>query len=205
MSRDREIGFVAPEDWDEYRLCKRQLSWYRISPFRHQVLVVSSFGLEDYQLHPETIIRNSTFRPRLFPGREEQLELINRESYQKSRPDEWEDIRGEDQEQQKRWLKIMGLGHKSYEELFISHCANHANFIEPAYYSLEEDRQVPYSIGRTPYICSACLEFYNIVGTEAKKNTSYPAPGRSCLPGWLPITIMKCGIPESLGVPGSSF
>ncbi|MFH0786916.1 MAG: hypothetical protein V2B13_04780 [Pseudomonadota bacterium] len=186
MSRDREIGFVAPEDWDEYRLCKRQLSWYRISPFRHQVLVVSSFGLEDYQLQPETIIRNSTFRPRLFPGREEQLGLINRESYQKSRPDEWEDIAGEDQEQQKRWLKIMGLGHKRYEELFISHCANHANFIEPAYYSLEEDQRVPYSIGRTPYICSACLEFYNIVGTKAKKKYVVPCPGAVLFAGMGP-------------------
>lgn len=177
MSGDREIGYVAPEDWEEYRLCKRQLSWYRISPFHHKVLVVSSFALQDTPVHPETIIRNSTFRPRFFPDRKEQLGLIDRKSYQQARPEEWENIGGEDQDQQKRWLKIMGLGHKCYEELFISHCANHANFIEPAYYSLEEDQRVPYSIGRTPYICSACLEFYNIVGAQAKKKYVVPCPG----------------------------
>lgn len=177
LSRDLKIAFAEPQVWDEYSLCHRQLSWYRESPFRQKVLVVSSFVLEDEHLHPETIIRDSKFRSRIFPDRAEQLRMIARESYQKSRPEEWENIDGEDSDQQKRWLKVMGLGHMSYKELFIGHCANHANFIDPDYYILEGNQRVPYSIGRTPFICSACLEFYNIIGADNKKKYVVPCPG----------------------------
>jgi hypothetical protein len=177
LSRDLKIAFVEPRVWDEYPLCHRQFSWYRESPFRQKILVVSAFPLEDYGLQPETIIRDSKFRSRIFPDRVEQLRLIQRESYQKSRPEAWENISQEDPDRQKRWLRVMGLGHMDYQELFVGHCANHANFIEPEYYISEGPERVPYSIGRTPYICSACLEFYNIIGADKKKKYVVPCPG----------------------------
>ncbi len=177
LSRDQQIAFVEPQAWDAYSLCHRQLSCYRASPFRQKILVVGAFVLDDFALHPETIIRDSKFRTRQLPDRDEQLRLIGRDSYQRTRPDEWENVGQEDPDQQKRWLKVMGLGHMSYQELFIGHCANHANFIEPEYYILEDDQHVPYSIGRTPYICSACLEFYNIIGSAHKKKYVVPCPG----------------------------
>ena len=76
-------------------------------------------------------------------------------------------------------MKVMGLQGMTFEELFVGHCANHANFIEPAYQVLEEDRPVPYSLGKTRTVCSACLEFYNIIGSPlSKKNMWFPARGR---------------------------
>jgi hypothetical protein len=177
LSIDLKIAFVEPQVWDEYSLCHRQFSWYRESPFRQKVLVVSSFVLKDYHLHPETIIRDSKFRSRIFPDRAEQLRMIARESYQEARPEAWENIDEEDSDRQKRWLKVMGLGHMNYKELFVGHCANHANFIDPVYYIQEENQQVPYSIGRTPFVCSACLEFYNIIGADKKKKYVVPCPG----------------------------
>jgi hypothetical protein len=177
LSRDVSMAFVEPQVWEEYELCRRQLSWYGESPFNGKILLVSSSALNDYGLHPETIIRDATFRTRTFPDRTGRLQLIARESYLKSRPEAWEQIAREDPEQQKRWLKVMGLGHLSYEELFVGHCANHANFIEPEYFMLDGEEKVPYSIGRTPFVCSACLEFYNIIGTGQRRKYVVPCPG----------------------------
>jgi hypothetical protein len=177
LSRNVSLAFVEPQVWEEYELCRRQLSWYGASSFKGKILLVSSSALNEYGLHPETIIRDSAFRTRTFPDRAAQLRLIARESYRKCRPEAWEDMAREDPEQQRRWLKVMGLGHLSYGELFVGHCANHANFIEPEYFMMEGEEKVPYSIGRTPFVCSACLEFYNIIGSEHKKKYVVPCPG----------------------------
>ena len=40
LSRNISIGFVPPDTWQKYELCKRQLSWYRISPHAGQALVM---------------------------------------------------------------------------------------------------------------------------------------------------------------------
>lgn len=111
------------------------------------------------------------------PDREERLKLIEQESYQKAKPPEWENIDAEGPELHHQWLKMMGLRGVSYEELFITHCANHANFIEPIYFIVEENGPVPYSIDKTSHICSACLDFFNIIGTPFRKKIVVPCPG----------------------------
>ncbi len=156
LSKEVEIGFVPPDAWGKYPFCRRPLSWYKASPFIDRILVVSSFDLKEYHLMPETIIQESDFRPPQLPDREEKLKLIEQKSYQKAKPSEWENIDAEGPELHNQWLKMMGLREVSYEELFITHCANHANFIEPAYFIAEENGPVPYSIDKTSHICSAC-------------------------------------------------
>ena len=79
---------------------------------------------------------------------------------------------------------------QSYEELFIKHCANHANFIEPEYY-IKDEEPIPYSIGKTTHICSACLEFFNIIGSKWKKKLVVPCPARFCLEVWRRIVTMR--------------
>ena len=126
-----------------------------------------------------------SIRPAL-PDREEQRALIQRDSYRNSRPEEWENIGAEDREAQQKWLKVMGLQGLTFEELFISHCANHANFIEPAYQVLEDHQPVPYSLGKTRTVCSACLEFYNIIGASFQKKYVVPCPGAVLFAGMVP-------------------
>ena len=89
----------------------------------------------------------------------------------------------------------MGLQGMTFEELFVGHCANHANFIEPAYQVLEEGRPVPYSLGKTRTVCSACLEFYNIIGSSFQKKYVVPCPGAVlfCRPG--PQSLLRGGLP----------
>jgi hypothetical protein len=177
LSKEVGIGFVPADAWDKYPFCRRPLSWYKASPFVGKTLVVSSFELLEYHFTPETIIRECDFQPPKLPDREEKLKLIEQESYQKTKPPEWENIDGEGPELHHQWLKMMGLRGVSYEELFITHCANHANFIEPIYFIVEENGLVPYSIDKTSHICSPCLEFFNIIGTQFRRKMVVPCPG----------------------------
>ena len=184
LSPGVEIGYVPPNAWGEYLICRRQLSWYKTSPFVDRILVVSSFELQEYHFSPETTIRECDFQPPKLPDREGKLELIEKESYQKAKPSEWENIDAEGPEVQ-RWLKIMGLRNILFKELFITHCANHANFIEPTYFITDEKGIIPYSIDKTSHICSACLEFYNIIGSDSKKKMVVPCPGAALFAGLL--------------------
>ena len=176
LSKKVDLGYVPPHAWEAYTLCKRQLSWYKTSPHFGRILVVSSRNLASWGLVEEARILNSKFRCLKFPNRSEQLALLDRESYVTSKPKAWDKIDAEEQKRNGRWLKIMGLHSKSYQELFITHCANHANFIEPEYF-LEDEGTVPYSLGKTIHLCSACLELFNIIGSQWKKKLVAPCPG----------------------------
>ena len=75
LARNVQIGFVAPDAWRKYELCKRQLSWYGSSSHAGQVLVVSSSELDDDGLTPEAVIKQSRFRASSLPGLEEKLQM----------------------------------------------------------------------------------------------------------------------------------
>lgn len=187
LAKAIDIGFVAKEGWERYSLCRRQLSWFNSScPYYGQVLVVSSRRIEEINREPAVVIRECRFRPAGMPDRSEQVRLIERESYRKVRPRAWEDIGSEDPGFQERWLKIMGIRGVTYGELFITHCANHANFIEPVYFVMEDNQAVPYSIAKTTHICSACLEFFNILGSRFRKKRVVPCPGAVLFAGMAP-------------------
>jgi hypothetical protein len=177
LSKRVQIGYVPPDAWESFELCKRQLSWQRFSKHHGKTLVVSSFDLKEHGLRCETVIRPRSFRPPALPTGKEKLELVRTPSYLKARPAEWEDLASRDVKEQERWMKVMGLRTATYKELFLSHCANHANFIEPAYFVVEQGERTPYSIGKTSHICSACLEFYNIIGGGWKRKLVVPCPG----------------------------
>ncbi|MCF8144496.1 MAG: hypothetical protein K9N21_11315 [Deltaproteobacteria bacterium] len=178
LSRSVEIGFVPRDGWDKYALCRRQLTWFTPDcPYYGRVLVISASRIVTIDRGPDIIIRESKLRRPELPDRTGQLHLIDRETYHQARPEAWEDIAGEDPELQERWLKIMGLRGITYDELFLTHCANHANFIDPVYFIREENQTVPYSIAKTTHICSACLEFFNIIGSRFQKKLVVPCPG----------------------------
>lgn len=187
LAKKIEIGYVLPDSWQKFELCRRQMSWYGVSSFNGLILVVSSYELSDYGLKPETVIIESKFKPVDFPDDRGMQELISQKSYQQSKPLEWENIAAKDTSLTDKWLKLMGIRKLSYEELFVYHCANHANFIEPKYYIEGKYGPIPYSINKkSSYICSACLEFYNIIGSSYEKKMVVPCPGAALYAG-LPV------------------
>jgi hypothetical protein len=185
LSKGIEVGYVLPNTWGSFKLCKSQLSWYHSSGYLGKILLVSSFDLDAYGIRCEVVIRQSAFKPELLPTREEKAKLIERISYKRARPELWEAIASLDNAETERRLNVMGLRGVKFEELFASHCANHANFIEPAYFMLEEGERVPYSICKTSHICSACMEWYNIIGGSFRKKLVVPCPGAVLFAGMI--------------------
>ena len=186
LANSVKIGFVSPDAWQKYELCKRQLSWYGSSVHAGQFLVVSCYKLELKGLKAEAVIRLSEFQAASLPRRDEKIRMIESNEYQKAKPHEWENIAEDDSGLHDKWLKIMGVRGISYEEIFITHCANHSNFIEPAYFISNENGIVPYSIAKTNHICSACLEFFNIIGFQFREKLVVPCPGAVLFAGMAP-------------------
>jgi hypothetical protein len=185
LAKGIEAGYVPADGWQGYSLCRRQLSWQAGSIQAGRTLVVTSQPLEG--LVPETIISQpQKFKPPSLPDRDQMLDMIARPSYQQARPEIWEDLSAEDPAQQERWLKLMGLRNVTFAELFIIHRANHANFIEPAYYLEENGDVIPYSIAKTSGVCSACLEFYGILGAGYQRRLVVPCPGAVIFAGMAP-------------------
>ncbi len=178
-----DVGFVEPDSWDRYEICRRQLSWYFTSPFAGKYLVVSSRDLSEYGLEAEAVITRSDFKTKDFPKDPGKKDMIQRPSYINARPEAWEDIKGAERKASARGMPVMGLGGMTFERLFLTHCANHANFIEPEYFISENGDKVPYSIGKTRQVCSACLEFFNIIGQQHKKKLVAPCPGAALFAG----------------------
>jgi hypothetical protein len=176
LAWDIEVGYVPAGSWDRYGLCKRQLSWHAQSPYAGKVLLVSSRPIDG--LEPTCVItERKRFKPPRLPNEGEKQALLERPSYKDSRPQVWEDIAAEGPEQQERWMRVMGIRGKTFAELFIGHCATHANFIAPHFYVEEDGLRVPYSLGKTLEICSACLEYYGIIGDQHRRKLVVPCPG----------------------------
>lgn len=181
LSKRVGVGIVDPATWSGFEICRRQLSWYDVSEFRGKYLVISDRPLTDYGIDVavETIISESKFKPEKVPGKD--ISAITRlaelPDFQNKCPEPFFDIDGMTPAEQDRWLKIMGVRGISYRDLFVIHCANHANFIQPEYYTETPGGIAPYSIGKTNRSCSACLQFFNIVGKAFKTKYVVPCPG----------------------------
>ena len=186
LSRHVEIGIVIPDTWRKTQLCQRPLSWYWNSPLAGRYLVISAGALDIYGLAPQIILRKTAFRPPALPGEAQQRQMIQRPSYINAKPPAWDKLDDQDGASQEQWLRVMGLRGRRFQDLFITHCANHANFIEPEYFIERNGEQIPYSIGATNQICSACLEFFNIIGGAFRYKLVVPCPGAVIYAG-LPV------------------
>jgi hypothetical protein len=177
LSKRVETGYILPETWGNFELCKRQLSWYRSSKYFGKVLLVSSQDFKCFGLHFNAVIRQSSFKPPYLPSHNEKLSLIERRSFKELEPIDWSRFDYNDIQEQERRLKLMGLRGVNFQEVFVSHSANHANFIEPVYFVDAGEDRVPYSICKTSHVCSACMEWYSIIGDSFRTKLVVPCPG----------------------------
>lgn len=182
------FGFVPPDAWTKFDLCRRQLSWYGRSKFAGQYLLVTEKPLKELGLEfsPETVIEKAKFKPKELPGKNRKAirKLSESKMFHEKCPREFLDIGTMDDEMQKKWLKVMGIRGITYHDLFVEQCANHANFIEPEFYlKTDNDAIVPYSIGKTNKVCSACLQFFNIIGGNYQHKYVVPCPGAALFAG----------------------
>jgi hypothetical protein len=189
LSTRTKVGYVTPDAWSGFETCRRQLSWYANSEYAGRYLLISSTEIRQYGISatPAVIITRSDFHPpRLPPMGDAMIQrMSNSLEFQRICPPEFLDIASMGEEAQARWLKIMGIRGITYPELFVMHCANHANFIQPEYHLETADGCIPSSIGKTKQVCSACLEFYNLIGGNFRKKMVVPCPGAVLFAGMI--------------------
>ena len=170
-----KISSVAPEVWRD--TCARQGSWYRASDKNGLYLVISSSELEGYEeKRAATITKSSFMAPRLARS-EEKKKLIHNPDFMKQVPAEWRTVREIEKRIYLRWAKKLGSDVEDYDFLYLSHTANHANFITPHFFIQENQNIIPYSIDRSAHLCSCCLELFQVLGAQYRKKLVAPCPG----------------------------
>jgi hypothetical protein len=157
--------FIAPPAWDGF--CKRRTSWFRKSEMAHKFLIVSNSLLDVRDLDDPIIIMDSNFRPNRFPSSEEISQLIESQEFQKRKPSEWDKPDPLEKDFYQRWFKRQqGKEPFDFGQILLSHSANHANFLAPKFYVIVNEAIAPYSIADSIHVCSSCLEFFNILGSQ---------------------------------------
>ncbi|UCD85782.1 MAG: hypothetical protein JSU92_06195 [Deltaproteobacteria bacterium] len=175
------VIIIGPEVWDN--ICYRQGAWFRHSAQANKTLVTSPEPLDD--MGEAVVITPSDFIPSRLPNDEEKQQLVNSEIYKDQMPEEY-GINAESDIQQWKKFRLrlarrLGIDPAGLEadtqRTFLNHCANHANFLDPRFYLEEDGKKVPYSIDTTMNLCSACVEFFNIIGREYPVKYVAPCPG----------------------------
>ena len=154
------------------RMCTRQGSWYRASKRNGQFLLLSPVRLgAAFDHHLDAEMNASTFQPETLPTREELHAIVDSPEYKTQRPDEWEQKTAMEAVMVKVFFmlnRFWGM-RDSLEKHWLTHRANHANFLAKAVTTTIDGEDVPHSVSDNAGVCSSCVEFFNIVSPDTRK------------------------------------
>jgi len=170
-----KISCVAPEVWDE--TCARQGSWYRASEKNGLFLVVSSFEVEELRGRKAGTISKVDFHAPKLATLEEKEAMARDPDFNQRVPPRWRRITELEKRVFLRWAARLGSETGDFDVLYLSHTANHANFVKPRFFIRQGETVIPYSIDRSAHLCSSCLELFHVLGDEHKKKLVAPCPG----------------------------
>ena len=175
LDKINKITSVAPEIWDD--TCGRQGSWYRTSDKNGFHLIISAFDLDGFEDRKAAVITESDFVLPLPASQLEKQVLLEDPRIQERMPARWRQVDDMEKRIYLRWAKRLGSSVQDYDQLYMTHTANHANFITPRFFIETPDGIVPYSIDRSAHLCSCCVELFQVLGSEFKKKLVAPCPG----------------------------
>ena len=175
LNKNNMISVIEPEDWN--KVCARQGSWYRSSKKSGLYLVVSSVELKGYEEKKESFITLSDFILTESITVKEKEEMAENPEFLESVPREWKEIEEMEKKITLKWARRFGSKVKDYDLLFLSHTANHSNFITPRFYIKHNQEIIPYSIDKSANLCSCCLELFQIIGCGFSKKLVSPCTG----------------------------
>ena len=175
LDKLNKISSVAPEVWSD--VCKRQGSWYRCSEKNGLYVVISSFKINGYEEKKAATITISDFIPHRLASQKDKEALANDDAFKRCQPSEWQRVDEKEKRLYLLWAKRLGSDVKDYNDLYLSHTANHSNFMKPQFFVKQEDGIIPYSIDYSSHLCSSCLELFQIIGSEFEKKFVAPCPG----------------------------
>jgi len=170
-----KISEVAPEVWEE--TCARQGSWYRASDKCGLHLIISSFELEDHAHEKAATVRPVAFRPPRSADVEEKRKMVRDPEFAGKVPAGWKRVTEFEKRVYLRWANRLGSEVEDFDFLYLSQTANHANFVKPRFYVVENGETMPYSIDRSAHLCSCCLELFQVLGEEYRRKLVAPCPG----------------------------
>jgi hypothetical protein len=160
-----DVGFVSLSAWEGF--CKRRTSWYLGSEKAGKFLIVSNRPLNLSGLGNPILIMNSDFIPDRLPTFSETAELAQSVSFQSKKPRIWDKPHPLEKDFYQRWFeRYQAREPFDFDKILLGHSANHANFIDPQFFIDMNGRKVPYSIADSIHVCSSCLEFFNILGSQ---------------------------------------
>ena len=183
-----KVSCVTPEVWGE--TCARQGSWYRASEKNGLFLVISSLDLEELKGKKAGTIRRVDFHPPKTATLEDKEALVHDPGFERRVPPRWREITDVEKRIFLRWAARLGSETEDFDVLYLSHTANHANFMKPRFFIREGEMIVPYSIDRSAHLCSSCLELFQVLGAEHKKKLVAPCPGATIFARLEPDTFL---------------
>lgn len=165
LRASKELGYVAPSAWNGF--CKRRTSWYWKSEKAEKVMVVSNKLWDIPECKDPITIVESNFKPDRLPSEKEILELIELDEYRKKKPKGWDKPHAIEKDFYQVYFDRYGATNSfDFDKLLKYHSANHANFLNPKFFIIQDEAKVPYSIADTIHVCSSCLEFFDILGKQ---------------------------------------
>lgn len=164
------VVYAPPEVWT--RICTRQGTWYESSRRAGTIMLMSGRRLPA-ALEPflDAELASTDFQPERLPGDDELQSLVDSDAYTAAKPKGWEAIGLKDAVMFKLLFtltRFWGIG-ENLKRYWLSHRANHANFIARHFTTKLEGEDVPYSVSQNAGVCSSCAEFFNVVEDESRK------------------------------------
>ncbi len=193
LDRINKISSVAPHVWSQ--TCFRQGAWYRNSDKNGLYLIVSSFELHGYEDKKAATITESDFIPPRLASLEDKKSLVEEPELQKKIPREWVYVEEIEKRIYLRWARRLGSDVSNYDFLYLSHTANHFNFIKPVFFVEGKHGIIPYSIDRSAHLCSCCVELFQVLGGEFKEKMVAPCPGATIFAGLKPDRYLRVKSP----------
>jgi len=166
LRASREVAYLSPTAW--YGFCRRRTSWYWESEKLGKYLIVSNKPFDHHlDIENPIIITESSFKPDRLPSPDEIAHLVKSQEFQKRKPKTWENIEPIEKDFYQMWFERHRPDEPfDFEKVFARHSANHANFLDPKFFVNLNGIMVPYSIADSIHVCSSCLEFFNILGSQ---------------------------------------
>ncbi len=124
-----------------------------------------------FEKYLDAEISKTDFIPESLPSTAELIALVESKAYQENKPEKWEARTKMDAIMYKILFSITrfwGWG-DNLKKYWVSHKANHANFLAHHFTAEIDGQSVPYSVTENSGICSSCVEYFNIVDDKKRK------------------------------------
>lgn len=159
------LRVLTSSAWNGF--CKRKTSWYWKSDKAKKSLIVSSTPLELPDVGHPIFIHDSNFQPDRFPLPEDIVYLARSKEFEKNKPRLWDKVSIAERDIYQRWWERFHVQEPfDFDRIFMTQSANHANFLAPRFFVVVGETVVPYSIAKSIYVCSSCLEFFDVLGNQ---------------------------------------